>query len=176
RIYSIGKLGTISTDLPDPNEAAAINKFYRLKGVNNFSCWIRPNYVGLATFLPISILIIADFVITALLTKALFCTNSVRRHSSKTSRRRTMMAKVFLLVSTQFILGAPWVIQYFTINTPYVNGARYAFTVINGLQGFWISSIYFSTYVVFLVQKSRKSKSAPIRTITFVTMTTSSAK
>ena len=99
-------------------------KFFPISAKSNsfqltFSCWVRPDYVGLAIILPIAMLIIGDILITVLLIKQMFYTgmgnanNLNRKIQSKSAKKRQLQQKLIVIFSMQIILGLPWVSKIF---------------------------------------------------------------
>lgn len=144
-------------------------------------CWVRPDYVGMAVMLPLSLLILGDVVLTLLLVKSFFCTKSMAKGKRKTT---LMLQKCMVLMTVQVILAFPWVrtrdagsvpshlqhlplqiFQYFTIGSPEVTPFSYLFCIAFGAHGAILAALYVFAYARW-VQRTRTQGGSSTKTAT----------
>ncbi|VDM65019.1 unnamed protein product [Strongylus vulgaris] len=104
-------------------------------------CWVRPDYVVYAVVLPTSLLVLNAIFCTIVICMRLFCngkfSKAVRQHQTRVT------SKIGAVLVMQLSIGMPWVLQYFTIYSPYATIWHYIFTTVMGSQGTLLALLFY---------------------------------
>uniref|UniRef100_A0AC35FSI7 G-protein coupled receptors family 2 profile 2 domain-containing protein n=1 Tax=Panagrolaimus sp. PS1159 TaxID=55785 RepID=A0AC35FSI7_9BILA len=135
--------------------------FYR----NDSLCWVRPDY-KLAIIIPFTILGLSAIICVSIMTirrftilEKYFTVNRVKTINRANSPN--IKTRLFVLFLTQFNLGAPWLLQYFTLFSPNATIWHFLFVIFNGSQGIVIFIAFI--YRCYMESKQRKVKENTIK-------------
>ncbi|CAB3411467.1 unnamed protein product [Caenorhabditis bovis] len=122
-------------------------------------CWVRPDNVIVGIIVPVSLLILNAIGCTSYIVYKVFF--GMRRKFSAGNHHYDphILSKVVSILIMQVSLGLPWILQFFTLYSPYTTLWHYLFTIVMGSQGTMLLLIF-----LYRTYRSRQYTSSRRRT------------
>ncbi|RCN49358.1 hypothetical protein ANCCAN_04609 [Ancylostoma caninum] len=97
-------------------------------------CWIRHDYIFYGVIIPTTILVVNAILCTGLVV-ASFIVRDFKLRKLVRHRGHQFKQRILAVILFQATFGSLWVIQFFTLYSPYTTAWHYAFTAVLGSQG-----------------------------------------
>ncbi|CAD5235266.1 unnamed protein product [Bursaphelenchus xylophilus] len=154
-------------------------------------CWINPSFVILAVMVPLSFLILNAIFCLFVVFITLFGNYKFAAHLQRamkfkehfsvidrrnSAKKREIRNKLSVIFALQFMIGLPWICQYFSLFTANTTVWHYLFNISSGCHGIYLMFEFIIKYFDHRYQKKKHENVSATSSNNVTTLTTQIGK